>query len=145
MNRIAIFSKPKPVKKSPCIIFLLYCHIHLEESWISISSLIDVMESNFLGRRLAYVKVFVRMPKVVCRMQSLMLICFPKSNCPKLKKNLLWSCLFIRSWRKKLKLLSNTPKTNFRHLKHAVAEFQIFRAENIEVDICATDGTRPPA
>ena len=142
---MAIFCKPKPVKNHPVLSFCYIAIFTLQKGWISISSLIDVMESNFLGRRLAYVKVFVRMPKVVCRMQSLMLICFPKSNCPKLKKNLLWSCLFIRSWRKKLKLLSNTPKTNFRHLKHAVAEFQIFRAENIEVDICATDGTRPPA
>ena len=44
-----------------------------------------------------------------------------------------------------IEIVENTPKTNFRHLKPTVAEFQIFRAENIEVDICATDGTRPPA
>ena len=46
---------------------------------------------------------------------------------------------------KKIEIVENTPKTNFRHLKPTVAEFQIFRAENIEVDICATAGTRPPA
>ena len=52
-------------------------------------------------------------------------------------------CLFDRD--EKIEIVENTPKTNFRHLKPTVAEFQIFRAENIEVDICATDGTRPPA
>ena len=52
-------------------------------------------------------------------------------------------CLFDRD--EKNEIVENTPKTNFRHLKPTVAEFKIFRAENIEVDICATDGTRPPA
>ena len=142
---MAIFCKPEPVKNHPVLSFCYIAIFTLQKVEFPFLLWLMLWSQTSLVKGWQMLKVFVRMPKVVCRMQSLMLICFPKSNCPKLKKNLLWSCLFIRSWRKKLKLLSNTPKTNFRHLKPTVAEFQIFRAENIEVDICATAGTRPPA